>query len=101
MPTCLFCGAEIPEGRQICPICESIRIIGVDLASGADTYRRIIAVDFDGTLCSITFPTSASLYKRLFNILSASARAGVLLFFGRADRANNLPPRSIGANVKA
>lgn len=23
METCICCGEEIPEGRQICPICES------------------------------------------------------------------------------
>lgn len=33
---CVACGDVIPEGRQICPQCESGAIIGVDLADKSD-----------------------------------------------------------------
>jgi len=76
MPTCLYCGAEIPEGRQICPICENTKIIGVDRAAGVDTYRRVIAVDFDGTLCVNHFPDIGEPIRRTIQYIKRERACG-------------------------
>ena len=39
--TCVCCGREVPEGRQVCPICEnSYSVPDIILADGSPLFLR-------------------------------------------------------------
>lgn len=57
--TCIMCGRYVPEGRNVCVICEW----KIARERSVTSYERVasafyetIAVDFDGTLCENSFP---------------------------------------------
>lgn len=66
MNTCVCCGAPIPEGRQVCPKCET-------WSTAPDAYLP------DGTPLYLKIPTArpehANLQLELYDMLSQYKRA--------------------------
>ena len=40
MNTCVCCGAPVPEGRQVCPICEGSAVPDAILKDGTRLYLK-------------------------------------------------------------